>query len=206
MGFTFFYRDEQTLSTAIDLFIPHIQNRTHINIWSAGCSLGQEPYTFAIMLRERMGPFQYRNVKIFATDIDEYDQFGPIITTGIYPQEDIARIPPDIQEKYFLKTPDIPGNVQVIEEIRHAVEFCKHDLLSLIPIKKGLQLIICKNVLLHFSEDQQQALWQMFWESLDEDGYLLHEQTQRIGEKFTNLFEQPVSNAQIYRKRKIDDY
>lgn len=202
MGFTFFYRDEQTLLTAIDLIIPYIQNRTHINIWSAGCSLGQEAYTFAIMLRERMGPFQYRNVKIFATDIDEYNQFGQIITSGIYPQDDIARIPQDIQNRYFLKTPDIPNHVQVIEEIRHAVEFHKHDLLSLIPIQKGLQLIICKNVLLHFTEKEQLATWQMFWEALDDGGFLLHEQTQKVGEKCPCPFEQPVSNAQIYRKRK----
>jgi len=202
MGFTFFYRDEQTLSLAIDLFVPYIQNRATINIWSAGCSLGQEPYTFAIMLRERMRPFQYRNVKIFATDLDEYDQFGQTITTGIYPAEDIARIPNEIQERYFLKTPNLPDHVQVIEEIRHAVEFRKHDLLSLIPIKLGLQLIICKNVLLHFNEETQLTILHMFWEALEEGGFLLHEQTQKIPEMMADKFEQPISNAQIYRKRK----
>lgn len=201
MGFTFFYRDEQTLSLAIDLFVPFIKNRININIWSAGCSLGQEPYTFAIMLRERMGVFQYRNVKIFATDLDEYDQFGPIITSGIYPVEDIERIPKDIQERFFSKVPEKPDHVQVIEEIRHAIEFRKHDLLSLIPIKLGLQLIICKNVLLHFNEEQQLAIWHMFWEALDEGGFLLHEQTQKIPGIMTGMFDQPVSNAQIYRKQ-----
>lgn len=201
MGFTFFYRDEQTLSLAIDQFVPYIRNRANINIWSAGCSLGQEPFTFAIMLRERMGPFQYRNVKIFATDLDEYDQFGQTITTGIYPSEDITRIPQDIQERYFLKVPDTPNQVQVIEEVRHAIEFRKHDLLTLKPIKLGLQLIICKNVLLHFTGEQQLTILQMFWEALEDGGFLLHEQTQKIPEEFRDMFEQPIPNAQIYRKR-----
>ena len=203
MGFTFFYRDEQTLSQAIDLFVPYIQNRININIWSAGCSLGQEAYTFAIMLRERMGPFQYRNVKIFATDLDEYDQFGQIINTGIYPAEDIARIPREIQDNYFLPALDTPDHVQIIEEIRHAVEFRKHDLLSRRPIKPGLQLIICKNVLLHFTEAERLGVWHMFWEYLDEGGFLLHEQTQKIPDELADAFEQPVSNAQIYRKRRM---
>ena len=201
MGFTFFYRDEQTLSLAIDLFLPYIQNRAIINIWSAGCSLGQEPYTFAIMLRERMRPFQFRNVKIFATDLDEYDQFGQTITTGIYPAADIARIPQEIQDQYFLKAPDIPDHVEVIEEIRHTIEFHKHDLLTLKPIRLGFQLIICKNVLLHFNEEQQQSILHMFWEALEVGGFLLHEQTQKIPDTLIDLFEQPISNAQIYRKR-----
>lgn len=201
MGFTFFYRDEQTLSLAIDLFVPSILNRTHINIWSAGCSLGQEAFTFAIMLRERMGPFQYRNVKIFATDLDEYDKYGQIITSGQYPAQDIARIPQEIQDRYFFKISQIPDHVQVIDEIRHAVEFRKHDLLSYIPIKLGIHLIICKNVLLHFTEEQRLNVEHMFWESLDERGFLLHEQTQKIPEELNGKFEQPISNAQIYRKR-----
>ncbi|HWQ67556.1 MAG TPA: CheR family methyltransferase [Methanospirillum sp.] len=180
MGFTFFYRDAQTLRLVLDLFVPFIQNRVTIHIWSAGCSLGQEPYTFAIMLRERMRPFQFRNVKIFATDLDEYDQFGPTVTTGIYSADDIARIPREIQDRYFLSTLDPPDHVQVIEEIRHAVEFHKHDLLSLIPIKMGFQLIICKNVLLHFNEETQGTILHMFWESLEEGGFLLHEQTQKM--------------------------
>nr|WP_319537776.1 CheR family methyltransferase [uncultured Methanospirillum sp.] len=202
MGFTFFYRDEQSIRQAIDLILPTIQNRTYITIWSAGCSLGQEAYTFAIMLRERMGPFQYRNVKIFATDLDEYDKYGTIINSGRYPAQDITRIPQDIQKNYFIKVPEDPDYVQVIEEIRNAVVFCKHDLLSLKPIKNRFHLIICKNVLLHFTEEQRLKVWQMFFESLEDEGYLLHEQTQKIPEEFNEKFKQPISNVQIYRKRK----
>lgn len=75
MAFTFFFRDAQTLSLAIDHFLPFVQSRQTITIWSAGCAMGQEPYTFAILLRERMGPHLFRNVKIFATDIDIYNQY-----------------------------------------------------------------------------------------------------------------------------------
>ena len=75
MAFTFFFRDAQTLNLAIDYFLPFVQSRRTITIWSAGCAMGQEPYTFAILLRERMGPYLFRNVKIYATDIDTYNQY-----------------------------------------------------------------------------------------------------------------------------------
>lgn len=201
MAFTFFFRDTQTLRLAIEHFHPYIQSRSKITIWSAGCAQGQEPYTFAILLREIIGPYLFRNTKIFATDLDEYDQYDKIINTGRYPAKDLERIPEDIFARYFTLDPSDHEYCIISDEIKNSVEFKKHNLLSFEPIRSGIHLIICKNVLLHFSPEERLRVWDMFWKSLDVGGFMLHEHTQKLPEELDDRFEQIVLNAQIFRKK-----
>lgn len=200
MAFTFFFRDVQTLRLAIEHFHPYIQSRSKITIWSAGCAMGQEPYTFAILLREMIGPHLFRNVRIYATDLDQYDNYGKIITEGKYLTKDLERIPPEIFTRYFSPAPGDATHSLIDEEIRNAVVFRKHDLLTFEPIRSGVHLIICKNVLLHFSAEERLKVWQMFWSSLEDGGFMLHEHTQKIPEEMNHKFEQILMNAQIFRK------
>lgn len=200
MAFTFFFRDAQTLNLAIDHFLPFVQSRRTITIWSAGCAMGQEPYTFAILLRERMGPHLFRNVKIYATDIDTYNQYIQVIGTGRYPEKDLQRIPPEIFQQYFRTDPSDPGYVYIADEIKTAVEFKKHDLLTFEPIRTGIHMIICKNVLLHFSAEERLKVWNMFYNALETGGLMLHEHTQKIADELNGSFSQIVMNAQIFRK------
>jgi len=162
--------------------------------------MGQEPFTFAILLRERMGPHLFRNVKIYATDIDTYNQYVQIIGTGRYPAKDLQRIPPEIFQQYFKADPEDPGYVYISDEIRNAVEFKKHDLLTFDPIRTGVHMIICKNVLLHFSAEERVKVWEMFRTALENRGFMLHEHTQKLPEELNGSFDQIVMNAQIFRK------
>jgi hypothetical protein len=54
MAFTFFVRDEHTLSALLDHALPAMQGQAFIHVWNAGCAHGPGPYTLAILLRERM--------------------------------------------------------------------------------------------------------------------------------------------------------
>ena len=92
MAFTYFFRDAQTLDLIREHIVPVMRTRRFINIWDAGCAMGQEPYSLAMILRENMGPMIFRNVKIHATDIDASNLFGDIIRLGIYNQEETQRI------------------------------------------------------------------------------------------------------------------
>ncbi len=197
MAFTYFFRDMQTLEMIRDHVIPELRTRRYIHIWDAGCAMGPEPYSLAMVLRENMGMI-FRNVKIHATDIDNSNLFGDIISSGVYPREQVQRIPKDIFEKYFSPA-DEPGHFVISEEIRKSVSFTKHDLLELQPIRKGLNLILCKNVLLHFQESERIEVIRMFHDALD-GGYLAMEQTQKMPEELEDYFEPIVSNAQLYRK------
>ena len=101
MAFTYFFRDMHTLEMIRDHVVPILRTRRYIHIWDAGCAMGPEPYSLAMMLRENMGPMIFRNVKIHATDIDNSNLFDDIIREGVYPEEQLKRIPRDIFKKYF---------------------------------------------------------------------------------------------------------
>ena len=199
MAFTYFFRDIQTLEMVRDHALPVMRSHKYINIWDAGCANGPEPYTLAIVLRENMGQFLFRNVSIFATDIDESNLFGDVINDGIYTMQELERIPQYILDRYFLPN-EQPGHVIISGEIRKAVHFLQHDLLSLEPVRKELGLIVCKNVILHFTEEGRINVLKMFHSALAADGFLALEQTQKLPEEVEHLFEPVVSNAQLFKK------
>jgi chemotaxis protein methyltransferase CheR len=200
MAFTYFFRDYQTLEMIREYVLPVIGSRRYINIWSAGCAMGQEPYTIAIMLRENMGPMIFRNVKIYCTDIDISNLFAKIIEEGSYGKQELDRIPPEIFSKYFSSDEQRPGNWKIAEEIRRRLIFEKHDLLTYQPVRQNMGLIVCKNVLLHFNDEERLRVYRMFYDTLDDGCFLITEQTQKLPVEMEHFFEPVVANAQIFKK------
>ena len=152
MAFTYFFRDKQILDLVAQYVIPDLKTRMYLNVWDAGCAMGPEPYSIAIMFRENMGHFLFRNVRIYATDIDESGQFGQTIERGVFPETMVKRIPPDIFDKYFApvaRPNGKEGHFEISDELKRAIRFQRHDLLSLKPVREEFGLIVCKNVLLH---------------------------------------------------------
>jgi chemotaxis protein methyltransferase CheR len=200
MAFTYFFRDLQTLEMIVEHVLPVVKTRRFITIWSAGCAMGPEPYTIAIILRENMGQMIFRNVRIIATDIDISDQFGRVIQEGSYPYGDLKRIPEAIFSRYFSPDERVPGNYVIAEEIRRRVEFQRHDLLTLVPVRDHINLVVCKNVLLHFSEEERRSVLMMFYYALEGDGFLITEQTQKMPPELGERFLQVIPHAQVFRK------
>jgi len=201
MAFTYFFRDMQTLEMIRDYAIPTLRTKSSIRIWDAGCAMGPEPYSLAIILKENMGNMIFRNVRIFATDIDGSNLFKDIIEKGEYPREQLDRIPREIFYRYFEPSGE-PDVYRISEEMRKSVNFKKHDLLTLKPVEKDFSLIMCKNVLLHFNYEERIAVIKMFYENLVEGGFFVSEQTQKMPPELSRYFEQVVPNAQVFRKIK----
>lgn len=200
MAFTFFFRDQTPLEHAVSFLLTAAAGRSRVNIWDAGCAMGQEPYTLAILLAEKMNQFALRNVKIYATDYDE--PLLKILAAACYPKEELQRIPQELFARYF--QPDKQdGYFRVAEKIRSIVEPCYHDLLSLSPIKDGLSLIVCKNVLLHFHQAERIAVIRMFHGALETGGIFVTEHTQKLPPELNSLFEQLVSDGQVFRKVEV---
>ncbi len=200
MAFTYFFRDLQTLELICEYALPYLKTKSYIKVWDAGCAMGPEPYTLAMLIREKVGNMYYRNVKITATDLDGSNLFEEIISNAVYPREQVERIPKEIFDKYFVKS-DKTDHFQIVEEIRKAVIFQKHDLTTLKSVGNDFGVIICKNVLLHFSEQQRIDVIKMFHESLMDGGFFATEQTQKLPDEVKHLFEPVVSNAQLFRKK-----
>lgn len=203
MAFTYFFRDMQTLEIIRDKALPVMKTRQRIRVWDAGCAIGMEPYTLAILFRENMGGMYFRNVKIFASDIDASNLFKETIESGIYAKNLVDRVPDDIVKTYFKSTPD-GSSVEISEELRKAISYRRHDLLTLKPFETELNLILCKNVLLHFNYEQRLDVIRMFYSSLSADGFLAFEQTQKMPDEMKPYFKQVADHAQVFQKISID--
>jgi chemotaxis protein methyltransferase CheR len=200
LAFTFFYRDNHVLELFADLFVPTVSGFQKIKIWDAGCAMGPEPYTLAMILSDRMGKYSFRNVRIDATDIDESQHFGETIGSAVYPFEELKRIPEESLAKYFVQS-DREGFLQLVPLIRERIVYRQHDLLSLQPPGSGFHAIVCKNVLLHFSPQQRIDVLRMFHESLVPSGFLCMEHTQKMPSELMDIFSQTTPEAQIFQRQ-----
>jgi chemotaxis protein methyltransferase CheR len=197
MAFTFFFRDAETLELAIDQMIPAVRRQNQIDIWDAGCAHGPEPYTLAILLKEKMPQELFDKVRIFATDVD--GGFAASVTEGIFAESELRRLPEGFLEKYFRAIGD-SSRYRLIEEIRSKISFSRHDLLSLEPFGRELSLIVCKNVLLHFSEEQRCKVLRMFHAALRADGLLVTENTQKMPAALSEIYRPLLCHAQVHAK------
>ena len=200
MAFTFFFRDITTIEEAVQNVIPIIIGRSKVNIWDAGCAMGPEPYTLAIVLAENLGNFAFKNIKIYATDHDESGHFGEIIAEGIYSYDELKRMPEDLFKKYFTPTSK-EGYFQISQTIRSSVIFQKHDILTFQPVRTDFNMIMCKNVLLHFQQPDRVKAIQMFHSALQSDGVFVTENTQKMPDDIEHLFEKIGKGSQTFRKR-----
>jgi len=199
LAFTFFFRDQQVLEKVIEHSLPILAGRTYPRVWDAGAAMGQEPYTFAIMFAERMGRFAFNNLRIDATDVESSGQFARIIQAGIYPREELSRLPDGILEKYFERG-DKPETLRVIEKIRQRVTFQQHDLLSFREISQGYSVILCKNVLLHFQPLERIEVLRMFHRALAPGGFLATEHTQEMPRELDSLFQRVIPDEPLFRR------
>jgi len=199
MAFTYFFRDLLILELITKHVVPYVSGRSRIKVWDAGCAMGPEPYSLAIMFAETMGKFAFKNLRIYATDLDNCDTFGDIIAKGVYPEEEVKRIPADIFQKYF-KPNGKPGHFEISQEIRERLAYQKHDLQKFQSIGQDFSLIMCKNVLLHFQQSERIEVIKMFHASLAEGGYFATEQTQKMPPELAHLFEQVSGDGQLYKK------
>jgi len=163
--------------------------------------MGPEPYSLAIIFKETIGYYEFKRLKIFATDLDEESHdFGRVLAEGLYPEETVKRIPEDIFRKYFSPN-NKPGYFKIADEIIGCVSFQKHDLRTLQPVRDNFGLIVCKNVLLHLQESERINVIKMFHKSLTPGGFFVTEQTQKMPGETARLFTHIIPNVQLFQKR-----
>jgi chemotaxis protein methyltransferase CheR len=198
MAFTFFFRDLDCLEFAIQTLLPQAAGRSRVRIWDAGCAMGHEPYTLAILLAEMMNGFGFRNLEIHATDHDE--PLLDIVKEGTYAYEELKRIPEQYFNKYFESLCDQTDRFRIIERLRATMRVQHHNLLSYSSVRDGFSLIVCKNVLLHFHHSERVEVIRMFHKALEPNGLFVTERTQKMPEEISELFTQVDSNVPLFRK------
>lgn len=160
-----FFRNPERFEELWQRVLPELLNRSsHLRIWSAGCSNGAEPYSVALIIRE-LGAAD--RVEIFGTDIDQV--ILAKAREGIYEYNDLKNLPPQLITKYFV----IKNNRYYLKDtVKSMVEFLNHNLLK-DPFLSSFDLIICRNVVIYFTEEAKRVLYQKFYDSLKPGGYLL---------------------------------
>ena len=169
---TRFFRDPEVWDALAESVVPSLLSArsedTPVRIWSAGCASGQEAYSVAMMLAERMGLDAFRDrVKIYATDVD--DEALTEARHASYTARQVADVPDDLRARYFDRSVD---RFTVKRELRRAVIFGRHDLLQDAPISR-IDLLLCRNTLMYLNADAQGRIMSRFYFSAGAGGYLI---------------------------------
>ena len=172
---TSFFREESHFATLGHIILPamektaHRGSRNNFKIWSAGCSTGEEPYTLAITVREIVGQHSF-DVSILATDIST--KVLKIAEAGIYGQEKIKNISPDILKKYFqVGTGQSTGYVRIKNDIKNMITYQRFNLMDRFHAQNNFDVIFCRNVMIYFDKKTQNILVNKFYDSLRSGGY-----------------------------------
>jgi chemotaxis protein methyltransferase CheR len=170
-----FFRDTDRFGELERKVLPLLlANGSAVRVWSAGCSIGAEPYSLAIMLNE-LAPGRHHS--ILATDIDQTILDRARAGTG-YLATDLRNAGPERLRKWFTATPD--GKFSVGPAPRPMIRFQKHDLLR-DPYPRGpFDLIACRNVVIYFTEEAKEKIYQGFVGSLASGGVLFVGGTEAI--------------------------
>ena len=143
----------------------------NLKIWSTACSTGDEPYSLVMALSKHI---PIKQIKIIATDIDK--QVLDKARMGLYNEKSIAAVPPEFKKKYFTQ---IGNSYQISDEIKRQVEFKEHNLLK-DPYITGCNLIVCRNVLIYFTEEAKEEIYKKFNAALVSQGILFIGSTEQI--------------------------
>lgn len=143
----------------------------NLKIWSAACSTGDEPYSLVMALSKHL---PLNQIHIYATDIDK--QVLEKARSGLYGEKSIAAVPDEFKKRFFTK---VGPSYQISEEIKKQVEFKEHNLLKdMYP--RGCHLIVCRNVLIYFTEEAKFEIFGRFYQSLLPGGILFIGSTEQI--------------------------
>ena len=169
-----FYRNPDQWKVVENEIFPYLFERfgNNIKIWSAACSTGDEPYTL-VMLLAKFIPMN--KIKIVATDIDK--QVLEKAQMGIYDEKSLKGLPKEFLTKYF--TPVGTRSYQISEEVKRCVEFKQHNLLK-DSYPQSCDMIVCRNVMIYFTEEAKRDIYQKFNDSLKKDGMLFVGSTEQI--------------------------
>jgi len=176
---TSFFREEYHFNYLKEVLFPGIiqqENREYsknLNIWSAGCSTGEEAYTIAMVLAEAFPEDSGWNLYLTASDIDTNVLEKAV--EGIYPFENAEQIPKKLLLKYFHKgSGDNSGFIRASDKLRRMINFQKINLLGDgWPHKRKFDIIFCRNVIIYFDKPTQQKLISRFQQYLVPNGTLM---------------------------------
>ncbi len=169
-----FYRNPEQWNLLEKDVLPYLFNKfgNGLKIWSAACSTGDEPYSLVMLLSKYM---PLSRIKIIATDIDK--QILEKAKLGLYNVKSLKALPQEFITKYFREVNS--STYQILDSVKACVEFKQQDLLK-DAYPTQCDLIICRNVLIYFTEEAKDEIYKKFNSSLKKDAILFVGSTEQI--------------------------
>jgi len=170
---TLWFRDNYPFDLLKSTLFPSLaQKKSSLNVWSAACSSGQEPYSIAMTYREYLQshPSQQFRLSIVATDLSS--KMIAKCMQGEYDELSLSRggLTPERRKRFFRES--VEGHLKVTEELSRLIQFKQHNLLDGRPPGHNFDMIFCRNVLIYFSPEVKAKLLQLFAASLSPGGIL----------------------------------
>ncbi len=203
-----FFRDTLAFEYIADRILPEIvyeKKKTDdhsLRIWSTGCSMGEEPYSIAILINELFEKEEMEvGINIFATDID--NKILKKAKNGLYPYESIESVKYRLLKKYFVPKGE---SFRLIAKIKDMVSFSPYDLLdkrSYAPPESvfgSFDMVFCRNVLIYFNAGYQDLIFDKLYRSLGKGGYLVLGEAEAPSIKFQRRLRKVNTCCHIYQK------
>jgi two-component system, chemotaxis family, CheB/CheR fusion protein len=201
IGVTNFFRDPEAFKVLEQEVIPKLFDGKPagnvIRVWIPGCSTGEEAYSIAILLQERMDVLKsgYK-VQVFATDIDS--RAIATARSGLYPAGIAGDVSPERLAHFFTPEPD-GSAYRIHKSIRDMLIFSEHDVIKDPPFSK-LDLVSCRNLLIYMGAELQKRLISLFHYALAPGGMLFLGTSETVGE-LASLFAVMDRKAKLYQRK-----
>jgi len=167
-----FYRNPSQWEVLEKEVIPSLLKKsTNLKIWSAACSTGEEPYSLVMLLSKFM---PLNKINIIATDIDK--MAIERAKTGLYSKKSLTNLPPKFVQDFFTPRGE---DYQIKDAVKSRVSFKSMNLLE-DTYPSGCDLIICRNVMIYFTEETKSAMYHKFHNALKPHGVLFVGGTEQI--------------------------
>lgn len=168
-----FYRNPDQWKLMDETVIPKLlrEHKRPLRIWSAACSTGDEPYSIAMAFSKHI---PLSNIQILATDIDK--QVLEQAQAGLYNEKSIAGVPADLKRKYFTQ---VGNSYKISDELKKCVTFKQHNLLK-DPYPHDYDMILCRNVVIYFTDEAKDEIYKKFYQTLGNHGVLFIGSTEQI--------------------------
>ena len=200
---TDFFREPSHFDYLVATTLPTLEKarsfdaRRPLRVWSAGCSTGEEPYTLAMVLSEKMERTPGYRFEIIATDIST--RVLDIARRAVYPWERIEPVSMVYRKKYLLKGRDRRNpEVRITPEVRRLVRFGRLNFMEDdFCLPEMMDVIFCRNVIIYFDKKTQERLMHKFSRYLNRGGYLFLGHSESL-HGYDTPFQQVAPT--IYRK------
>ena len=196
---TSFFREKHHFDYLRDKVIPEKINDNSLRgmrVWSAGCSTGEEPYSIAMQLRESIPDIDSLGIKIMASDLDT--NVVQTASLGVYDAKRVEGMDPARIKRWFQRgTGSNQGMVRVRKELRDMIDFQQVNLMQGWPVKEGVDVVFCRNVVIYFDKQTQKVLFNRFASIIKPGQHLFIGHSETL-HKLTDEFD--LIGKTIYRR------